>query len=83
MVQLGGPTYKTISFTKANSTLWTVDGAPGVTSLSANTWHLVRLNLAGAFGASLVPGTTRLNNAVTQFTGGSESVYMDAMDLEQ
>jgi beta-glucanase (GH16 family) len=80
MVQLGAPSYQEISFSSANNGLWTVDGSPGTTTLSPNTWHLVQINLSAAY-SSLVPGTTKLGSVKTQFTNASESVYMDEVTL--
>ena len=81
MVALGPPTYQSFTFNNSSTAYWTVDGAPGSVNMTANTWHEVKLNLAGAFGASLVPGTTKLGSVLTQFTSGSESVYMDDVFL--
>lgn len=83
MVQLGAPSYQQVAFSATNSTLWTIDGTAGhTTGLTTNTWHLVRLNLAAAFGSNLVPGTTKISNITTQYTSAAESVYMDDVTLQ-
>ena len=76
------PSYQSQTFNSTtNTTNWKVDGATGNVTMSANTWHEITLDLAAAFGANLVPGTTKLANANVQVVSTSESVYMDDASL--
>ncbi len=83
MVQLGAPTYQQEWFSAtSNAANWSVDGGTPTTTLTPNTWHLVQMNLAGAFGSNWLSGGTKLNCIVTQLTNASESIYMDDTQLQ-
>ena len=80
LAQIGAPSYTQKSFSHtSNAAYWTLDGSTTHLNMTmiANTWHEITLDLAGAFGASVVPGTTKLSNVTVQFTNASETVYMD------
>ena len=80
-VELSGNSNRTVSFSNSNSSLWTVDGKAGNSTMTARAWHIVQLNLADAFGSKLIPGTTRLGYFAATTSVASQGIYMDSVSL--
>ncbi|XHR28457.1 MAG: family 16 glycosylhydrolase [Chthoniobacteraceae bacterium] len=77
-VQLGSPSYRQASFTSGTASApWTLDGTTGKVTMSADTWHHAKLDLAGAFGSYLVSGSTNIQSLFVQLSGSVETVYID------
>jgi beta-glucanase (GH16 family)/fibronectin type 3 domain-containing protein len=81
IAQLGAPTNSSVTFTSSNSSLWTLDGNPGSTTFTANVWHIVRLNLASAFGSSLIPGTTKIADFSAVTSAASQTIVVDQVSF--
>ncbi|WFB34400.1 PEP-CTERM sorting domain-containing protein [Kiritimatiellota bacterium B12222] len=69
------------NYGNANSTDWTVNGAPGSgAALTANTWHTVVLDLTAISG--FTPGTSKLNGQLVVKNGsGTESIFLGEIKL--
>jgi hypothetical protein len=91
IVQLATPTNPGTSYPSkyfsnisdaSHSNAWTIDGQPATMTITANTWHTVRLDLATAFGTSLVAGSSKILNAMIQTSGTTgRSYYLDDVKL--
>lgn len=85
IAQISGGSYPSYNFNKTNGVnsttpLWTVDGQPGSTTFATNTWHVLRFDLAGAFGSKLTPGTTQLASINVQ-TASTNQFRLDSAAL--